>query len=295
MSDVMRNFMSHYFIPGVMPAAEKNLRKQMMNGKMKLKIHPGRMLPKDKVLDEPTRKFLTDQNYSIEEHMKDTTPNGGAYYLRRCDPVDHPEHYTSGSIECIAALEASLTPEEFRGFLKGNIIKYTWREKHKGGTESMRKAKWYLEKLITTDSTATLKKIINDVRKNEEIDDVFVKKTINNRYKEFSDYSPLPGGEENGANGLGSTRSVLPVRRAKFKPRKGRWNSSKRKLKKRTSKNISTKELKNSQESSTGNSPTDTSHTFQTTLSHTKDIPTGLSLRNQVKYQRQDKLKQGKK
>lgn len=64
------------------------------------------------------------------------------------DNVNHPEHYTSGGIECIAAIEAALTPEEFRGFLKGNVIKYTWRERKKGGSESLRKAAWYLERLI---------------------------------------------------------------------------------------------------------------------------------------------------
>jgi len=41
-----------------------------------------------------------------------------------------------------------LSAEEFRGYLKGNIIKYLWREKHKGGMESLKKAKWYLNKLL---------------------------------------------------------------------------------------------------------------------------------------------------
>jgi hypothetical protein len=63
------------------------------------------------------------------------------------DDVNHPEHYTSGGIECIDAIRAALTPEEFRGFLKGNIIKYTWRERMKGGVESLKKASWYLRKL----------------------------------------------------------------------------------------------------------------------------------------------------
>lgn len=64
------------------------------------------------------------------------------------DNVNHPEHYTSGSIECIDAIKAALTEEEFRGFLKGNVMKYTWRERMKGGVESLQKAKWYLERLI---------------------------------------------------------------------------------------------------------------------------------------------------
>lgn len=64
------------------------------------------------------------------------------------DNVNHPEHYTSGGIECIDAIQAALTPEEFRGFLKGNVIKYTWRERKKGGSESLEKARWYINRLL---------------------------------------------------------------------------------------------------------------------------------------------------
>ena len=67
------------------------------------------------------------------------------------DLVNHPPHYTDGSIECIDAIEAQLTPEEYRGYLKGNCAKYTWRERHKGGTESLRKARFYLDRLIMFD------------------------------------------------------------------------------------------------------------------------------------------------
>jgi hypothetical protein len=64
------------------------------------------------------------------------------------DPVNQPEHYRQGNIECIEAIEAALTPEEFRGYCKGNVLKYVWREKHKGGTQSLQKAAWYLQHLI---------------------------------------------------------------------------------------------------------------------------------------------------
>lgn len=72
------------------------------------------------------------------------------------DEVNHPKHYTSGGIECIQAIEAALTPEEMKGFLKGNIIKYTWRERHKGGVESLAKAQWYLNRLLGTDLASPL-------------------------------------------------------------------------------------------------------------------------------------------
>lgn len=69
------------------------------------------------------------------------------------DVVNHPSHYTDGGIECIEAIEAQQTLEEFRGYLKGNIAKYLWREKHKGGTESLKKAQWYLDRLIQLDES----------------------------------------------------------------------------------------------------------------------------------------------
>lgn len=62
--------------------------------------------------------------------------------------VDHPEHYNQGSIECIDALEACLTEEEFKGFLKGNAIKYLWRcEDKENELEDIKKAQWYLKRL----------------------------------------------------------------------------------------------------------------------------------------------------
>lgn len=67
------------------------------------------------------------------------------------DTVDHPPHYTDGGIECIEALEAQLTNDEYRGYLKGNIAKYIWRERMKGSTESLKKARWYLNRLIQLD------------------------------------------------------------------------------------------------------------------------------------------------
>ena len=64
------------------------------------------------------------------------------------DNINHPDHYTKGDIECIDALRAALTPEEFRGYCKGNVLKYIWRERYKGGIESLRKANWYMQWLI---------------------------------------------------------------------------------------------------------------------------------------------------
>lgn len=61
------------------------------------------------------------------------------------DNVLHPSHYTQGKIECKDAIKAALTPEEWRGYCKGNALKYVWRERYKGGDESLDKAAVYLD------------------------------------------------------------------------------------------------------------------------------------------------------
>jgi len=69
------------------------------------------------------------------------------------DNVNNPVHYTSGDIECIDAIEASMDHKDFCGFLKGNVLKYMWRyEKKNNPIEDLQKARWYLDKLIETSS-----------------------------------------------------------------------------------------------------------------------------------------------
>ena len=64
---------------------------------------------------------------------------------------DDETRYHHGNIECIDAIRAALSPEEFRGFCKGNIIKYTWREAFKGGDVDIKKARAYINYLIGGD------------------------------------------------------------------------------------------------------------------------------------------------
>ncbi|GIP38326.1 hypothetical protein J31TS4_16060 [Paenibacillus sp. J31TS4] len=65
------------------------------------------------------------------------------------DPVNHPAHYTAGSVECIEAIEAAtvglLAGEAYN---TGAAIKYLWRWKRKNGIEDLRKARWYIDRLI---------------------------------------------------------------------------------------------------------------------------------------------------
>lgn len=65
------------------------------------------------------------------------------------DNVNHPSHYTFGNIECIDAIET--VTEQLSGkeaFLTGQVMKYMWRWKSKNGKEDLKKARWYLNRLI---------------------------------------------------------------------------------------------------------------------------------------------------
>ena len=69
-------------------------------------------------------------------------------YSSEEDNVNSPSHYGAGKIECIEYLEDFLTNEEFIGYLRGNIGKYLHRWRYKNGLEDLKKAQWYLNKLI---------------------------------------------------------------------------------------------------------------------------------------------------
>jgi hypothetical protein len=65
------------------------------------------------------------------------------------EKVDHPAHYNAGSIECIDAIEEAVNGLDGKeAFATGNAIKYLWRWKRKGGKEDLKKAVWYINRLI---------------------------------------------------------------------------------------------------------------------------------------------------
>ena len=63
------------------------------------------------------------------------------------DMVNSPPHYNKAGIECIDAIAAA-TGDGYEHYLQGNILKYLWRYRYKNGTEDLKKAQWYLTKLI---------------------------------------------------------------------------------------------------------------------------------------------------
>lgn len=64
------------------------------------------------------------------------------------DPIN-PSHYKQGGIEAIDGIAAACTGlDGVEAYCTGNAIKYLWRWKHKNGVEDLKKAQWYINKLI---------------------------------------------------------------------------------------------------------------------------------------------------
>lgn len=86
------------------------------------------------------------------EKLKKEHPElaGAIEYPPLADAVEHPAHYNAGGIECIDAIEAALScqREPVQAFLTGQVLKYLWRWPLKGGVEDLKKARFYLKRLI---------------------------------------------------------------------------------------------------------------------------------------------------
>ena len=65
------------------------------------------------------------------------------------DNVNHPSHYTQGGIECIDALKAATVGKTgIEAVCVANVIKYLFRYENKNGLEDVKKAQWYINRLI---------------------------------------------------------------------------------------------------------------------------------------------------
>ena len=91
-------------------------------------------------------KMEYDRDMRHMEYMKHREEQEMKYNKDE-DMVNHPKHYNESGIECIDALEAMLG-DGFQSYLQGNIAKYLWRYRYKNGIEDLKKAEWYLHKLI---------------------------------------------------------------------------------------------------------------------------------------------------
>lgn len=95
---------------------------------------------------------------SADEQIKEL--GALAKHLPLNDAVNHPNHYTAGTLETIDAIEAMVGQAGWSpatGYRLGNVLKYLWRHAHKGGLESLKKARWYLDREIAAVEKAALK------------------------------------------------------------------------------------------------------------------------------------------
>lgn len=71
-----------------------------------------------------------------------------ATHPSREDVINNPEHYKVGGYEAIDVIKAKLTPEEYRGYCKGNVLKYLMRANYKGHhDQDIQKAEYYAKEL----------------------------------------------------------------------------------------------------------------------------------------------------
>ena len=91
---------------------------------------------------------MPDPLESLEETSYEDEAPKSSYQLRE-EEINNPQHYNKGGIECIDAIQAMLTAEEFLGYLRGNSLKYRWRFRYKNNPiNDLSKASWYEKKLF---------------------------------------------------------------------------------------------------------------------------------------------------
>ena len=76
----------------------------------------------------------------------------GVFILAIDDPVNSPKHYTQGSMEVITAIEGLGLD-----YHQGNVLKYVSRYRYKNGIEDLRKAKWYIDRLLYIEEQRIIK------------------------------------------------------------------------------------------------------------------------------------------
>jgi hypothetical protein len=86
------------------------------------------------------KETVTD---TLTHHMEKLAAEyavGSAYHDGGKPDMINPGHYKDGGIETIDYIRAKLSDVEFKGYLKGNAIKYLSRAELKGGEEDYKKA-----------------------------------------------------------------------------------------------------------------------------------------------------------
>ena len=104
-------------------------------------------------VDEPFVKHLLDRIGTPEEIWRSTDNGAGEFSNIPLSALGHQvggDHYAVMQVQPWEAMEAWLTPEEYRGYHKGVAIGYLARERQKGGDEDIQKAIHHLQRLTET-------------------------------------------------------------------------------------------------------------------------------------------------
>ena len=89
--------------------------------------------------------------YNIMKQLDEEYEQAGKEAYGNVDMVNKPPHYNQAGIECIDAIKAA-TGDGYEFYLQGNILKYLWRYRYKNGIEDLKKAEFYLKRLIEEQS-----------------------------------------------------------------------------------------------------------------------------------------------
>lgn len=89
--------------------------------------------------------------YNIMKQLDEEYEQAGKEAYGNVDMVNKPSHYNQAGIECIDAIKAA-TGDGYEFYLQGNILKYLWRYRYKNGIEDLKKAEFYLKRLIEEQS-----------------------------------------------------------------------------------------------------------------------------------------------
>lgn len=85
----------------------------------------------------------------VAKDMVDVRDVANGAYINKPDMVSHPVHYNQGKVECIDAMAAATVNKlGIEAICVSNVIKYLFRYETKNGLEDVRKAAWYLNRLI---------------------------------------------------------------------------------------------------------------------------------------------------
>jgi len=109
------------------------------------------LMEQDSPLDSLTDQEIYEREIDpvLEQLRSNVNGLAATDYPYATNDIDSPDHYTAGGIEAIDVIRAKLTPEEYRGYLKGSSLKYLLRANFKGQHDKdVHKAVWFVDELF---------------------------------------------------------------------------------------------------------------------------------------------------